>query len=295
MVKSKAPKEKKPRRRLGSTNSQLMALIVSGSLLFALIVYVVVRSNVAISAYVPAQSIKAGTRITEDMLKQVRIPAGTPTGYITDPRSLINQKLKIDVQKNELIYATNVQTNINLFGNDVKIPKNYVITTVNIPDERAVGGILSTGDSVDIAGIPQSNFQSTPRDTMQQYLGNMGKDSFGTDTGVNGFWVLNNVKILQSSSSAEVQAQANQSQSSSNNSDNKGQQEGSVKTAAGTYVIALSYPDYKKLLISQQYLDLYMNKTPQEGYKKNQILKGNDLQGLNNAAKQQTEDKKESK
>lgn len=296
MAKNKAPKEKKPRRRLGSTNSQLMALIVSGSLLFALIVYVVVRSNVAISAYVPAQSIKAGTRITEDMLKQVRIPAGTPTGYITDPRSLVNQKLKIDVQPNELIYATNVQTNINLFGNDVKIPKNYVIATVNIPDERAVGGILSTGDSVDIAGIPQSNFQSTPRDTMQQYLGNMGKDSFGTDTGVNGFWVLNNVKILQSSSSAEVAAQANSKASSnSNDSNNQGQQEGSVKTAAGTYVMALSYADYKKLLISQQYLDLYLNKAPQEGYKKKEILKGNDLQGLNNAAKQQIEDKKESK
>lgn len=286
-----ARKEKanKTRRRFGNEKGRLMTLVISGAMLLALVGYVILSANISVAAYVPSQTIKAGTTITPAMIKKVNIPAKTPAGYITDPRSLVNQKLKIDVQPNELVYSSNVQTNINLFGNDVRIPKGYIITNLQIPDEQAVGGILSTGDSVDIAGVPNPNYQSTGADAMKSYLGGMGNDSFGTSSGVNGYWVLNNVKILQSTSSAEA-ASATASKSDNKNSDTSSNSK--VKTAAGTYIVAVSYADYKKILIAQQYLSLYLSKVPAGGYNKSDITKGNALNAINNA---QSQDKNSNK
>lgn len=282
--KDKTKKDKKERK--STMNSQVIALVSAGALLFGVVIWIVLSSTRSIVAVVPNQTILPGVSVTQNMLKTVNIPANTPSGYITDSQSLIGQKVKVQVNENQLLYATDVQTSFNMFGNNVEIPKNYILTTINVPDTKAVSGLISAGDSVDLAGVPSSNYQNASAEDMEKNLGGIAKNSFGAQ-GVNGYWVLSNVKILQSYKSqaeqANVQSGSSNGKTQSDGSGTGGQEAGVTQ---GSYVVALSYADYKKLLIAQQYLDLYMNIGPKSGFNADLMKQGDGLNELKNAQDQ---------
>lgn len=228
-------------------NGLVVVIIAIGIILFGIVAFVIVRSTATVVAIVPNQPISAGTRLTSTMLQQVRVPVNTPKGYITSMNSIVGQKLKISVYENQLLYTSNVMTSWDDFNADVEIPSDYIITAIQIPSNRAVGGLITVGDSVDIIGVPMDG---ADYEQMKSYLGEIGKNAYGAE-GIHLYWVLSNVKILETDSSL---AQNNQS-SISNVTDNNGN--------SAYYVVALSYMDYEKLLLCQQYLQLWMNICPE--------------------------------
>lgn len=272
----------KDKKANSSSSFYKYLLIGAGSMFFGVVLWIVMSSTRSIVAVVPNQTISPGVTITQNMLKNVDVPSNTPTGYITDANSLLGQKVKIQVDENQLLYSTNIQTSFNMFGNNVEIPKNYILTSVNIPDNNAVSGLVSAGDSVDIAGVPSSNFQNASVEDMEKNLGGISEDRFGSQ-GINGYWVLSNLKILQSYKSQEEQVNAS---STTGNAGNEGTAGSGAGVQQGSYVIAVSYADYKKLLIAQQYLDLYMNIGPKSGFNLDLIKEGSDLNSLKDAQDQ---------
>ena len=86
---------------------------------------------------------------------------------------------------------------------------------------------------------------------MQRYLGKMAEHSYGAD-GIHVYWILANVKILQTDSSLSSEDDGLLSSITEESGTGKG----------AYYVVALSYSDYMKLILAQQYLDLWMNISP---------------------------------
>ena len=194
----------------------------------------------------------SGTVIEESMLQTIQIPANTPKGFITDKSSIVGQKFKSEVSENQLLYINNlVSTSDYRDGNN--IPKDYIITTIQLPPERSVGGIVSAGESVDILGLPNATYNTATSEQMENALGDMAKDAYGAD-GEKAYWILSNVKILD--------VNPVDSNTSSNSSSKDGDSEQTIDSSGAYYVIALSYNDYKKLRLSEEYLDLWMNISP---------------------------------
>lgn len=233
-------------------NKFFTILVICGVLLFAVIAVVLVRATSTVTAIVPNQSISAGTKIDSTMLQTVQIPVNTPKGYITDKSTVLGQKLKVTVKENQLLYISDMMGGWEDFSDGEKIPEDYVVTSIQLPSNRAVGGLITAGDTVDILGVPTSEFNSVSKETMQNYLGEIANDAYGAD-GINVYWILSNVKILETDSTL---SQNNESSISSVTEENKGTSEGSY------YIVAVSYDDYKKLRLAEQYLNLWMNIAP---------------------------------
>ena len=232
----------------------LFLLVITGVILFAVIAFVVLKSTSTKTAIVPAQNIPAGTTIESSMLQTIDIPSNTPDGYITDAQSLIGQKLKIDVNTNQLLYVNNVVSSWEDLSEENNIPKDYVITSITLPTDRAVSGLITSGDVIDLLGVPNSQYNTLDNETLTQYLGSITENSYGED-GINLYWVLSNVKILQTDTQAEA------SQNGEEDSENSS---ASNSSDGNSYVIALSYQDYERLRLCEQYLDFYMNISPSQ-------------------------------
>ena len=236
-------------------NIFIKLLAVAGVALFVLIAYVVISSTSTTVAIVPNQSIKAGTLITSEMVDKISIPSNVPEGYITDASSVIGQKLRVSVEANQLLYINDVMTSWEELIEGEDIPDNYVITSILIPSERAIGGLITAGDTVDIFGLPNNSMVNMTSEDLREYLGQMGKyDYYGTEEGLNGFWVLSNVKILETDST--LSSLENSSISTITGSEDG--QEGAY------YIMALSYSDYQKLRLSEKYLSLWLSLVPKQ-------------------------------
>lgn len=231
----------------------LKILIVSGILLFAVIAVVVVKSTATVAAIVPNQEISAGTKVEDSMIHTIRVPVDTPKGYITDSSSIVGQKLKTSVAENQLLYINNFMSSWDDFSSNYDIPKDYVVTSIQLPSNRAVGGLITPGDVVDILGIPNSTYQDVSNESMRNFLGNIAENNYGEE-GINLYWVLANVKILETDSTL--------AQESKSSIANVTQDDPSVGNNGSFYIVALSYDDYKKLRLSEQYLDFWMNIAP---------------------------------
>lgn len=235
-------------------NKMFTLLIICGILLFSIVAFVVIKSTRTVTAIVPNQLIAAGTNIDETMLKTVQVPVNTPKGYITDKSSILGQKIKVTVQENQLLYVNDIMSSWDDFSDGESIPDDYVVTSIQIPANRAVGGLITAGDSVDILGIPNANYSTTSKETLNNYLGDISKNSYGAE-GMNLYWVLANVRILETDSSL---SSSNESAISAVTEDGGG------SSAEGDYyIVALSYDDYKKVRLAEQYLDLWMSITPE--------------------------------
>lgn len=227
----------------------IIVLILIGVILFGVVAFVVVRATASVTAIVPNQTIKAGTVVEESMIDYIQVPVNSPTGYITDKNSIVGQKLKTEVSKNQLLYINNIVKATD-YREGESIPKDYTITSIKLPPERTVGGLVSVGDTVDILGVPNNSYNTSEKSTMENYLGAIAKDSYGAD-GNQVYWVLSNVKILEINT---VNDDGNSSKES--DSENVTDSEGAY------YVVALSYDDLKRVRLSEQYLDLWMSIAP---------------------------------
>ena len=242
-------------------------LIVCGVLLFSIIAFIVIKSTSTVSAIIPNQKITVGTKIEKSMLKTKEIPSNTPKGYITAMSTLVGQKLKVTVNEDQFLYIGDVMTSWNDFNEGKAIPDDYIVTSIQLPSNRAVGGLITAGDSVDIIGVPNSEYKTATKDTLNNFLGPISKNSYGAQ-GTNLYWVLSNVKILETDSTL---AQTNQSSISTVTQGQAGKSSGSSGDG-NYYIVALSYGDYKKILLSEQYLDLHMNICPAQNKGKDPLL-----------------------
>lgn len=233
-------------------NKFFIILVICGALLFGVIAYIIMRSTATVSAVVPNQTIPAGTRVDSSMVDTIQIPANTPEGFITDKTSIIGQKMKVSTDANQLLYINDFMSSWDSFS-DADIPDDYVITAIKIPSYRAVGGMITAGDTVDILGVPNSSYSSTSKETMENYLGDISKNAYGAD-GINVYWVLSNVKILETDSTLSSSNDASISTVTQNDSSS---------SDGGYYIVALSYNDYKKVRLSENYLDFWMSITPE--------------------------------
>lgn len=234
-------------------NKFLYALIAGGVILFAIIAFVIISFTTTVKAVVPNQTIPAGTKIDASMLQTIDVPSNTPGNgqYLTNAENIIGQKLKVTVDKNQLIYIHDVMTSFSDFTNE-DIPDDYIITTINIPSNRAVGGLITAGDTVDLLGIPKTNYATIDAQTMANNLGAISETSYGAN-GEHVYWILANVKVLETDSTL--------SQSQDSSISNVTAEDDSNSDGAN-YVVALSYSDYKKLRLAEQYLDMWMNIAP---------------------------------
>ena len=250
-------------------------LILAGALaIFGILVWLIVSNSSTVKAVVPNQTIQSGVVVDESMLTMKDVPSQTPKGFITDPSAVVGQIFKSPVAEGQLLYTTNIMSAWNTIGKDENsIPKDYVVTTIQIPSERSMGGLITVGDYVDVLGVPNSNYSTATPDTFQNALGEMATQNYYGANGINIYWVLSNVKILESNS-----ALANANGGSVN--DAVGKEEGKSSTQdTTTFVVALSYDDYKKLRLSEQYFDLWMNISPEDNK-----TKGPDLGKMNDHA-----------
>lgn len=242
-------------------NKSFKILILCGVLLFGVIAFVVVKSTSTVTAVVPSQQITSGTKIDESMIQTIQIPSNTPKGYISDKSTLIGQKLKITVDENQLLYVNNIMTSWEDFNDGEAIPDDYIVTSIQLPPERAVGGLITAGDTVDILGVPSSEFDTASKETLNNYLGKISENSYGAN-GINVYWILSNVKILETDSTLSQTDKSSISSITENANSNSG----------NFYIIALSYDDYKKLRLSEKYFDLWMNIAPTQNEENKPLL-----------------------
>lgn len=231
----------------------MIALITIGAILFGIVSFVVIRSTRTVTAVVPATTISSGTIIQENMLTTIQVPVDTPQGYITNMGTLVGRKLRVTAEAGRFLYMSDVMTSWDDIVYGHSIPDDYVVTSISIPDERAVAGLISSGDTVDIMGVVNDTEGNTNETIREQMIANMGEaaeHSFGTDEGVQLYWVLANVTILETDSSM---SEADGSLITSITGDDGG---------ATFYVVALSYQDYLKLRLAEQYMTLWMNIAP---------------------------------
>ena len=230
----------------------MISLILIGAILFGMVAFVVIRSTRTVNAVVPNQEIKSGERIEASMLSIAQVPVGTPEGYITDKSSLVGQKLKISAQSGQLMYMSDVMVSWDDVVYGVSVPDDYVVTAINIPNDRAVGGLITAGDTVDVLGVaPDSKGSGNDDAAMKNALGAMLEHSYGAN-GIHVYWILANVKILETNSTL----------SNKDNSMLSTITDGTESEDSAYYIVALSYADYQKITLVQQYLKLYMNMSP---------------------------------
>lgn len=236
-------------------NKSLFILIAIAVVIFSIIAYVIVKSTSTVKAIVPVGEIAAGTRIDESMLKSIDIPVNTPRGYITDKSSLVGQKIRISVSENQLLYINNIMSAWDDFSGGTSIPEDYIVTSIEVPQNRAVGGLITSGDTIDVIGIPNSTYSSADKETLASALGEISEDSYGAE-GINLYWVLSNVRVLDTNSTLSQSNESTMSQIMN---------EGNTSSSAGNYyIIALSYSDYKKLRLAESYLNLWLNISPSQ-------------------------------
>jgi Flp pilus assembly protein CpaB len=238
-------------------NYLFISLLLVGAILFGVVSFVLVRSTRTVNAVVPSQEIRAGERIDASMLSVIQVPVNTPTGYITDISSMVGQKLKINAQPGQFLYMTDVMISWDDVVYGVSVPDDYIVTAISMPNERAVGGLITAGDTVDILGVQRTTGSSAGTSTgdslyrMKDALGPVAEHSYGAD-GLQVYWILANVKILETDSSL----------SSEDNNMLAAITEDDSNSGDAYYIVALSYADYQKLVLSQKYLELWMNLAP---------------------------------
>lgn len=235
-------------------NKFFTLLVICGILLFSVIAFVVIKSTRTVSAVVPNQLIAAGTNVDETMLKTIQVPVNTPKGYLTDKSTILGQKIKVTVQEDQLLYSNDIMSSWDDLSDGESIPDDYVVTSIQIPANRAVGGLITAGDTVDILGIPNANYNTTSKETLNNYLGEISKNYYGAE-GMNLYWVLSNVRILETDSSL---SSSNDSAISAVTDENSGS-----SSQGDFYIVALSYDDYQKVRLAEQYLDLWLSITPE--------------------------------
>lgn len=236
-------------------NKKIMVLI---SILTCLVVggvsFLILSTNKTTKAVVLNTSVEPGVVITEEMMKTIEIPANTPQGFLKNENSVLGQKSKTRIEVNQLLYSSNFMSSWTNYSDSEKIPDDYVITSISIPDERACGGVITAGDYIDVMAVFAYRSAEGSRwseGTAQEIYGT-GR----TDSGTTVAYILSNVYVLNTNSSL---SEAQDSDVSVSSSKSKG-------SGDPFYIIALSYDDCKKLRqvegLGEEQVQLWANICP---------------------------------
>ena len=109
---------------------------------------------------VAAQAIPARTPIAPGAVVIAKVPLdeATQVGIATDPAKLVGQVLAVPVALNQPIYMNMIasasgQSGFTILGPDETVAPDspaWRAISITIPDERAVAGLLATGQTIDI-------------------------------------------------------------------------------------------------------------------------------------------------
>lgn len=250
-------------------NKFLLFSVLAAVLVFGIVAFVIISATATTKAVVLTQDTPAGTTITENMVQEIDVPKDTPGDYYKNIESVIGERLTSNIHKDQLLYPTNIMAAVEFVGaqND-----DYVTASVILPDSQALGGLLTAGDIVDIGIVPNSGSAYQ----LAQVL-----PGFDIDDSVEGgfYYILSNVTILDATTSVSS------SQGSSMSSAIEGVEGNNEESSY--YMLSLSYNDYKKLRLADQYGLLYMNLSPSQNKDNAPLLKemvGGVHGGLSNAA-----------
>ena len=113
-----------------------------------------------VDVVVAAQAIPARTPIAPGaiVLRKVPLDPDTQTGIATDPTKLVGQVLAVPVAPGQPIYLNMIasasgQSGFAILGPDETVAPDspaWRAISITIPDERAVAGLLVTGQTIDI-------------------------------------------------------------------------------------------------------------------------------------------------
>lgn len=249
-------------------NKFMFFSVLGGVIVFAALVMFILSSGATVKAAVLNTDAKAGVTITDNMVQEIDVPAETPGDFFKSRNSLIGERLTSNVSANQLIYPGDLMSSIELVGGEKN--EDYVVTSITVPDEQALGGLLTAGDVVDISVVPEDNF------ALAQALPDFGFSTAG-DGGVN--YILSNVTILDATTSVASEQGSNLASTIETGSSTTG--------SASTYLISLSYNDYKKLRIADQYGKIFLNLAPEQNNDNAPLLNqmmGGVVGGLTDAA-----------
>lgn len=225
-------------------NGGTILFVVLGIVLIGIISYVVLTSNQTIKVWVPSKALSVGEVIDENELQQIDIPTKTPGNYIKNKDLIIGYKLKSNVEQGQLLYSNDFLASWESYNQDTEIPEDYVITSIQVPDSRACGGLIVAGDSIDVLGVSSSG-RVTGFENGSTINGR-------EDIGVNVYYILSNVKVINTNSSLSKSQENDLSQIVND------QGEGNY------YIVALSYDDFKKLRQAEGVLELWLNIAPRQ-------------------------------
>lgn len=229
-------------------NKFVMFTAIGGAVLIVVAAVLIFSFTATTKAVVFTNDTGSGVTVTEEMVQEVDVPAQTPAGFLKTKNQIVGQKLSSKVSKGQLIYPTDLVTSIEY--SDANQNDDYVITSINLPDDQAVGGLITTGDVVDVAVIPDDDKVLN----LQR-----GLPDFDINTGVTGgiYYILSNVTILDSTST--VADSAGVSSLAAAQADTM-----SSSKSGSTYVMSLSYNDYKKLMFAQSNGAIVLNLSPHQ-------------------------------
>lgn len=239
-------------------NKSAIFLALLGAVLVAIVGFVLITSNKTVIAYVPATAMKAGDVVEATSLSAINVPANTPAGFLRDKNQIIGYRLKNSVAPNQFLYPGDFLSSWESYGDQDDIPEDFIITTIQVDDGYASGGIITAGDYVDVFGI---------------HGGGEGVDINGIEgIGSQLTYVLSNVKVLNTNS---------------NLSQMQGGESADMVESMGTYyVVALSYDDMKKIRSAETGMQLWLNLVPKQNEENPPLLEqmmGDPISGLHDA------------
>jgi Flp pilus assembly protein CpaB len=236
-------------------NKFLLFSVLGGIIVFCVVAFVVMNATATTNAVVLTEYASSGTTITESMVEEIKVPKETPSGFYQSKESIIGERLTTNVDAGQLIYPTNIMANVN-YSTNTTTNEEYVTTCVKVANDNALGGLLTAGDFVDIGIIPTGSTYE-----LATFL-----PGFEFDASVEGgfYFILANVEILDTTTSVS------NSQGSTASAVIDGT---SSDEESAYYFLSLSYNDYKKLRIAQQFGDLYFNLVPSQNDDNDPLLK----------------------
>lgn len=238
---------------MGGSNKTMLFLALAAGLIAAIIVFVVVSesgnnssSSTSSSGTVPvvvaAQSISAGTKITDDMVKVSNVPESVLVRGAYDKTDVVvGDVAKVSIAEGEQFTSAKLGLPVPKEGLGGVVPAGMRAVSVDVDEVTAVGGNLLPGDHVDI--LSTTRIDGAPGLADNQYL-------LRTQT------VLQNLEVLsvaQESQEPTAQTPADQSGDTSSGSYTSGEVPDNVKTQpkAGSITVAVT-PEQAQILVSAQ-------------------------------------------
>lgn len=109
---------------------------------------------------VASKDIKAGTKITEDMLAKKEIPAEYLGGGATsDASKLVGHTINIDVSAQDAVSVKMVSSPDNTSSASAQLAKDEQAFSLSVSTEDAVSGTIAQGDTVDVISVFQGKVE----------------------------------------------------------------------------------------------------------------------------------------